>query len=471
MEQSLQQRRDAKELAENVWAQSLSLDSVLLDASNELISINGVSRAQLSQKYLRRFCVMFKITGYKNQKRDQIMQLIVRRVQATALENMLYPDEDLETGVLPLSEAARGQDHIDGAGEDDSTEDAADDDDNQQSVAAAADDDDQQSVTAISRTAARAAPRKKKKSKSTPPTSITQVGTYIRATNVFFDQLHRADVSSLGEPPTMRDLDTRQFRNKGVYDKLLVTYLDASIEHIGFAGFTGNVYLEAMGLTDDIGMNFDVLTSEELSDTMSYLNHHYRLSHRDNQKSGNHANFEDFVKDKPYIYYYHLWLGAVPHLLSLAVPSLPGAVSRDSSIPTQHQDVNPSLPLDFGSNNRRGRKNATDTVAKAMQELGRASSEKVALMRAVATERADAKRVSQQAKDEDRLALMHRNAVKKETDLLLLMEKYDSSLKAKREELDGYASDATEAEETKLVIAMLKTKRRRTLESLQSTDL
>jgi hypothetical protein len=79
-------------------------------------------------------------------------------------------------------------------------------------------------------------------------------------------------------------------------------------------------------------------------------------------------------------------------------------------------------------------------------------------MRAVATERADAKRVSQQAKDEDRLALMHRNAVKKETDLLLLMEKYDSSLKAKREELDGYASDATEAEETKLVIAMLKTK-------------
>jgi hypothetical protein len=268
----------------------------------------------------------------------------------------------------------------------------------------------------------------------------------------------------------MRELDTRQFRNKGVYDKLLVTYLDASIEHIGYAGFTGNVYLEAMGLTDDIGMKFDVLTSEELSDTMSYLNHHYGVSHRDNQKSGNHANFEDFVKDKPYIYYYHLWLGAVPHLLSLAVPSLPGGVSRDSSILTL-QDVNPSLPLDFGSNNRRGRKNATDAVAKAMQELGRASSEKVALMRAMVTERADATRVSQQARDEDRLALLHRNAVKKETDLLLLMEKYDSSLKAKREELDGYASDTTEAEEAKLVIDVLKTKRRRTLESLQSTDL
>ena len=91
------------------------------------------------------------------------------------------------------------------------------------------------------------------------------MGTYIRATNVFFDQLHRADVSSLGEPPTMRELDTRQFRNKGVYNKLLVTYLDASIKHIGYAGFTSNIDLEAMGLTDDIGMNFDALTSEELS--------------------------------------------------------------------------------------------------------------------------------------------------------------------------------------------------------------
>ena len=152
----------------------------------------------------------------------------------------------------------------------------------------------------------------------------------------------------------------------------------------------------------------------------------------------------------------------MPHLLSLVVPSLPGGVGRDSSILIL-QDVNSSHPLDFGSNNRRGRKNATDTVAKAMQELGRASSKKGAMMRAMTAERGDATRVSQQARDEDRLALWHINAVKKEAGLLLLMEKYNSSLKAKREELDGYASDTTEAEEAKLVITMLKTKRQRTL--------
>ena len=143
MEPSLQQPRwDAKEVAENAWAQSVSLDSALLDASNELISINGVGRAQLSQKYLRRFCVMFKITGYKNQKQDQIMQLIVRKVQATALENMLYLDEDLvETALRPSSEA-QGQDHIAGTGEDDSTEDDVADNNNQQSITSAHNDNE-----------------------------------------------------------------------------------------------------------------------------------------------------------------------------------------------------------------------------------------------------------------------------------------------------------------------------------------
>ncbi len=60
--------------------------------------------------------------------------MIVRRVQATALENiMLYPDEDLVETALPSSEA-QGQDHIAGIKEDNSTEDAAADDNNQQSI-------------------------------------------------------------------------------------------------------------------------------------------------------------------------------------------------------------------------------------------------------------------------------------------------------------------------------------------------
>ena len=49
----------------------------------------------------------------------------------------------------------------------------------------------------------------KKKSTSSPPTSVTQLGTYIRAINVFFNQKHRNDVFSLGAAPSVQELDAR----------------------------------------------------------------------------------------------------------------------------------------------------------------------------------------------------------------------------------------------------------------------
>jgi hypothetical protein len=70
------------------------------------------------------------------------MQLIVRRVQATALENVLYPDKDLVESALCPSSEARGQDHIAGTGEDDSTEDDVADNNNQQSITSAHNDNE-----------------------------------------------------------------------------------------------------------------------------------------------------------------------------------------------------------------------------------------------------------------------------------------------------------------------------------------
>lgn len=110
------------------------------------------------------------------------------------------------------------------------------------------------------------------------------------------------DVSRLGEPPSMRDLDTRQFLNKDVYNNLLNTYLEMSIaaDHIGIIAFSDNPYLQGMGLVGGVVLfasEFDVLTSEELKDTMAYINHWYRHAHRNSKMSGSHGNFEDFVGD------------------------------------------------------------------------------------------------------------------------------------------------------------------------------
>jgi hypothetical protein len=127
------------------------------------------------------------------------------------------------------------------------------------------------------KTSSKASSRKKRR-KGSPLLYVTQQGTYYQAINVYFEELHRVDVSRLGEPPSMRDLDTHQFLNKDVYNNLLHTYLEMSIaaDHIGIIAFSDNAYIQTMGMVDGIVLfasEFDVLTSEELKDTMAYINH------------------------------------------------------------------------------------------------------------------------------------------------------------------------------------------------------
>ena len=50
--------------------------------------------------------------------------------------------------------------------------------------------------------------------------------------------------------------------------------------------------------------------------------------------SGNHADFNQFVGSRPYVFYYHLWLLEIPHLSFLAVPQLSDDVFRMSASST-----------------------------------------------------------------------------------------------------------------------------------------
>ena len=465
----------AKEEAINAWAERITLNTVVLNPeSNGIVSINGLSINLLTMVHLRRFCVRFRISGYKNRKREETIQLIVRRMRSEVMERALYPEEesDISQGrantELPLEDNVREDDQQECY----SSNSTSDSDGvlapggGVPGVVLLEQETSSPTTRAMSRAAELLAKSKaKKRSKSSPPLSITQEGTYYRAINVYFDELHRADVSRLGEPPSMRDLDIRQFRNKDVYDKLLKTYLALSVaaDHIHLIAFPDNPYLQAMGLlSGDVpfAAEFDVLTSEELKDVMEYINHWYRHAHRNSKKSGNHGNFEDFVGDKPFVYYYHLWLQEIPHLFSLAVPTLPDTVGRESIIVEPligMETPGPSRLLNVHSSRVGRRKNtqpggASDSSATtaAMEEIGRAAGEKVNFMRTLASEK------------------VQRNAIQKEKDLLDLLEMYDKSLKRKSEELSGYESDAAEAESVSVVIGMLKTKRERVLESLMS---
>ncbi len=138
----------------------------------------------------------------------------------------------------------------------------------------------------------------------------------------------------------MQELDARSaFRGKTVYDRMLITYLDRSIAHIGIVAFADNPFLPSMDIYDNAALEFDVLTSEELKDTLAFVNHFHKIAHRNNQKSGSHDDFQTFARDKGYVFYYHLWLQYVPNLLCIAVPSLSAGIATDSSLHQSEQST------------------------------------------------------------------------------------------------------------------------------------
>jgi hypothetical protein len=145
--------------------------------------------------------------------------------------------------------------------------------------------------------------------------------------------VNRLFVANMGSNPTMAALDNCQFLHKSIYDILLLSCKDTTNNVINAFAFPEVMYFEQAGESIDVASEFDVLTSNSLSNVMGYLNFHYWVAHRKNKSSGSHADFSNFVGTHPYRLYYHLWFNQVPYLHSLAVPTLPSNVMRDSLAP------------------------------------------------------------------------------------------------------------------------------------------
>ncbi|KAI2499398.1 hypothetical protein MHU86_15110 [Fragilaria crotonensis] len=447
---------------DTLWLASASLDNVVCDHDTgelkSIVSINNVAIGKLPVRLLRRFCAKLKVSGYKNLSRSSTIQLIVQRISSHEIEERLYPKEsdvpsEGEAGPPPSEQALQdaptssirySSSNTSSSDTNDEDADASPTTNNlnpfipeNQGIAV---DTSTQPRTKVGAAGSNCGSRtaKKKKSTSSPPACVTQIGTYIRAINVFFDQKHRSDVFSLGAAPSVQELDARlAFRGKAVYDRMLITYLDVSIPHIGVVAFSEDPYLPSMGIYDNAAMDFDVLTSEELKDTLAFINHFYKIAHRNNQKSGNHDDFHNFTRDKAYVFYYHLWLQYLPNLLCIAVPSLPGGVATDSTL---HPSANTAPRNQRGGSRRRTTTNSsTEGVAAAMVEIGRSQSKKL-----LAWEEMNAfKRVNA--------------SVDRERNLLALLSDYDASLKRKIEDLAGYTSDMDEEKEVaRAVIGIMK---------------
>ena len=73
-------------------------DDFILDESGlGLIHIKGIDIKHISVKVLRKICVRFKVSGYRNGKKDSTISLIVRLLKRDWLVGQLYPPTPMIT--------------------------------------------------------------------------------------------------------------------------------------------------------------------------------------------------------------------------------------------------------------------------------------------------------------------------------------------------------------------------------------
>lgn len=281
------------------WTKMVTLDSIVLSEDlGTIVSVDSKPVEALNVKYIRAFCSKLKITGYKNRRRDEMVRLLWERKKNELVERRHY-------AVARVSAADNDDDDnsyvdLQSAKQNCQTEpEDVDDDDKMPAVsspvtrsiaakAAAVAKNKKKRLTVRNSEESSASSKKAKMCKSTVPSVVTTDGTYYRAINVWFDERNRTDIVNMGSSPSIQELDARKkFKNKTTYDKLLVTYLDDSVDNnaVNFIGFD-NEYLNDCGIADQYASDFDFLTSEELCNVLDYVVHWYNVSYRNNKTSG-----------------------------------------------------------------------------------------------------------------------------------------------------------------------------------------
>jgi hypothetical protein len=460
------------------WINNTTIDHIVLSQDmSSITEINSKPVSVYNMVYLRSLCIKLKINGYKNKRRDEMLTMLCerKRIQIVVESAQYCGDEDES----PDAAAAGRTNKADMTADDSSPADTSmatqtpsphscnsgtststpivcrtsttptdttnspfSSPETRSMSRARLQAEAQQTMAAGA--AARVVSSKKPKAstkvaKGTAPTAVTKEGTYYRAINVWFDERNRTEIMNMGKSPSMQELDSRQFLNKRTYDKLLMSFLDTSMDNdaINFIGFGSDEFLLSSGIREDQASSFDTLTSIELKQVLEYIVHWYNVSLRNNRASGNHADFHQYVGCRPYVYYYHRWLEEIPHLSFLAVPSLDDNVFQLSM---EQNDEEPSSTTSASSEqlSTKRKRGGDDNSGKKQKSTNKKLSVEM---------------MSNQMKEQEEKKL------KVFESHLKAMEGIEKERALKRAERDKQASQLSRSSELKTIEEMLQMKR------------
>ena len=306
-----------------------------LDERGDIATIRNLHVSKCTVPLLRRICVRFKVSGYKNQSKECTLGLLKNLVMRESLKNSMYDDSascssesSSQEGAPPVprppkskstnkkSSAAEketsstvlspGQsststttsDHDDAPGNNDSLEEEFHDAEQEELSCSSNEDATRASLTSrsqkkrkvtvttnngadlsVSKTRGNTTRRKKKKAKGTAPDAVTCINTYFCVINVYICQKNRSLVMDLGRPPTKANLDSRTSPHRHVYEALLSQYLDEENDNAAsMFAFPDHVFWTLTGVRLDVAFSeFDtaLTAANDIAAILGYINHHY----------------------------------------------------------------------------------------------------------------------------------------------------------------------------------------------------
>jgi hypothetical protein len=410
---------------EKAWISRLTLDDAVLVpdegdlinvGSNEftsLESIGGVSSIVLKVKSLIEFIKSNGIKKYKNKNKAALCQLIVQR--------KIFTKEYRINTNTPLVA---------------------------QPVPTAAD---------IASTSMNT-----KKTYSDRPSISTTIGTYFRAINIFFSQKHRADVLALGASIVRPELDERGWPYQQVYESLATTYNSTTIGHSNYHDGCDELSHEHSTFEGISSAVFDRVAAVDFKEIIDHIKFHFKAASTKKTTSGNHdRDFLNYVRTKPYVYYFYLELQKAPGLSDLfdgdvgSAFSEVGVAAEASVLPPTNKKRRYNKQAPAGSADRDVASMVVDGLNAAAKERSDIQRQQAASFLSLMEER---KSRDNERLDLEQWCLIKKNLAESRADLRQWKEL-------------GYAETSLEVYEAKLEVKFWYRKKNRIYHSVMGTKL
>ena len=333
----------AKSMEVKEWTDSTSLDDVVIGADDwvqlgktdeqktRLKSIKGRTTTQLTVMMLKKFCAKHGIGGYKDKPKYILCELSACAAGAKDLEGNMYP----EVNAVKDTVSVTGTTKKDNAEEEKTAKKTSN----------------------------------KKKAAKTKPQAVRQEGTLYRVINTFFLQEVRHLTTKIGNQPTARALDKREFLHKDTFEKLAKIYNDSSREDLNKLSHPHDFFVDTK-VAFNVASNFDALTAHDFSQILSFINSHYKDCIRKSRKSGSHGPFQNYVKTMPFLFAYYLSLAEAPvELQNLAQPKCPEGVFRESTETLKKENEDSNTKNKKPRKTTAGHQNTSTQYASSLQEM------------------------------------------------------------------------------------------------------